>query len=145
MSCHWCNFGAVSTFSSCDMLYILAYILSSSNSGLSYWSSLTSTLEFLDAAILIHNYESAAVPITTVDNMSSNTTWYCVEIEPVNRFRSNPTRVEHILINHILTYIKLLGYHLGIFTPGLCNVVSKTAPVNFTIWVNVKDWTYITS
>ena len=78
---------------------------SSSNSGSSYWSDMTWILEFLDVTSLIQNYGYAAVLITTVYNMSSNTSW------TVYKFITNPTCVECIFLNPILTPFWLLWDH----------------------------------
>ena len=53
---------------------------SPSNSGSYYWSNMTWIPELLDVASLIQTSVSVSILITTVDNMSSNTTWYCGEI-----------------------------------------------------------------
>ena len=54
-----------------------AFNHSSYNYGSSYLSNITCILEFLDVTSLIQTSGYVAVLITTVDNMSSNTTWYC--------------------------------------------------------------------
>ena len=98
---------------------------SSPNSGSSHWSNMTWILVFFDVTSLIQTSRYAAMLLTTIENISSNKTWYCGEIEPVNRFRTNPTRVKCIFSNPILTPIWLPGSHLGIFTPGFWNFGSK--------------------
>ena len=65
----------------------------SSNSESSSWSNMTFILQFLDVNRLIHTSGYAAVILNTVENMSSNTTWYCGEIEPFNKFITNSTCV----------------------------------------------------
>ena len=59
--------------------------------------------------------------------------WSRLRFEPVSETLSNcnvwgcPTYVlEPKLLNPILTPLRLLGSHLGIFTPGFCNFGSKT-------------------
>ena len=99
---------------------------------------MTWILEFLDVASLIQTSESTAVLLTTVDNMSSNMTWYFGEIEPVNKFGTNPTCVECILLKAILNHFWLLGAHLGIFTPGLYNFGSKTYAGKPQTWQLIK-------
>ena len=105
-----------------------------SNSGSSYWDSMTCILDFCGATILIHNYGSVDVILITVENMSSNTTWYCGEIEPVNIFRTKPTCVELILLESIIPPLWLLGDHFRIFTPGFWKFVSKTNVGKIQTW-----------
>ena len=63
------------------------------NYGSSSWSIMTWIFDFIDTTSLIQTSISTYVLLTTVDNISSNTTWYFGEIEPANRFRTNPTCV----------------------------------------------------
>ena len=55
--------------------------------------NMTCILEFLDVTNLIQTYVYMDAVLTIVDNMSSNTTWYCGEIELVKKFIANPTCV----------------------------------------------------
>ena len=64
-----------------------------SNYGSSSLYTITLTIKLLDVTSLIQNYGYAAVLIVTLENMSSNTTWYYGEIEPVNKFRTKLTCV----------------------------------------------------
>ena len=73
---------------------------------------MTRILDLLDVKSFIQNSGYTAMLLTMIENMSSNATWYCGEIEPVNRFITNPTW--------------LLGYHLVIFNTGYRNFGSKT-------------------
>ena len=61
-----------------------------------------------------------------VETISSNTTWFCGEIELDTRFITNPTSVELIFLNTILNPILILTDRLGIYNPGLCNFDYKT-------------------
>ena len=97
----------------------------SSKYGLSSWYNMTYILEFLDLAILIQTYGSVDVILIAVHNISSNTTQYCGEIEPVHKVITNPSWFECILMNTILTPLWILVPHLGIFNPGFCYFGSK--------------------
>ena len=122
------------------------------NYGSSSWYNMTCILEFLDLNSLIQTYGYAAVLLTTVENISSNITWYCGEIEPFNKFRTNLICVECILLKPILTHIRLLRCHLWIFNPGFCKVGYKTHVVQphtwqllkiFWQWLKLWPWSYL--
>ena len=113
------------------------------NSVSSSWSNMNLIFGSLDRTSLIHTYGYVAMLFTTVENMSSNTTWYCGEIEQVNNFKTNPTYVEFIFLMPMLTPLWILGSHLVIFAPGLCKFGPKTNAGKPQTWVTQSFWHWI--
>ena len=125
---------------------------SSSNSVSSYWSSMTYILEFLDTASLIQTSGSEAVLLTTVGNMSSNTTRFFGEIEPVERVYNQPNLcwmnfAEEHINPYLITGRPLRNFYsriLKIWFQNICWINPKTTVTSdFWHWLKYWPWPYL--